>query len=119
MDANANDRMLELCYSSVEKMASAIDDHAEELNEHGVLQEPQKINKFFHTLGAAVGNFLLTFADISGHDEHTKHFRDGLKSFFEFCKEESKKEADAPPFKDRPGSLRVLGWFIDNQLHHN
>ena len=101
MDGKENDRMLELCYTSVEKMASEIDDHAAELNEHGMLQEPQKINKFFHTLGAATGNFLMTFADISDHDDHIKHFQEGLSSFLKFCEEESGKESDAPPFKDR------------------
>lgn len=117
MDGKATDRMLELCYISVEKMAAEIDDHADELNEHGILQESQKIDKFFHTLGAAVGNFLLTFGDISGHEEHVKQFQEGIASFLKFC--ERGNGDGGPPVKERPGSLRVLSWFIDNRLNYN
>lgn len=118
MDSKAIDRMLELCYISVEKMASEIDDHAKELNEHGILTESQKVNKFFHTLGAATGNFLLNFADVTEKRELVEAFKKGLSSFVEYCETDEIQE-EGPPLSERPGSLRVLSWFIDNPNYYN
>jgi hypothetical protein len=118
MDEKVIDRMLELCYISVEKMAAEIDDHAKELNEHGILQEPPKVNKFFHTLGAAAGNFLMTFAEVTNQDELIDAFKHGLESFIEYC-HRNQPGNGGPPIKDRPGSLRVLSWYIDNPKYLN
>jgi len=126
MNSDAIDRMLELCYVSVEKMSEEIDNHAKELNEYGILKESDKINKFFHTLGAATGNFLMNFADVVNQKELIEAYMSGLSSFIEYCNSDKIDEDPAKDFDkimtetvSSPGSLRVLNWLIDNPTYYN
>lgn len=121
MDAHVVDKMLELCYAAVDKMAAEIDGGTGSMAEHGVLTEAQKvekINKFFHTLGATMGNFLLNFSDTVDQKELVESFKKGLDSFVAYCEADDPHD-DGPPLHARPGSLRVFGWLIDNSAYYN
>ncbi len=123
MDSKVIDQMLELCHTSVEKMATEIIDNTKELSKAGILAEPQKVNKFFHTLGAATGSFLLDFVDETEEQELVGAFVEGLTSFVKYCETSTTiqdgMQIGSLSLNEQPGSRRILNWLIDNPTYYN
>jgi hypothetical protein len=106
------DKMLEICFNAVERMASHLEDCNATLDEIETDDTKLLLNKIFHTLGASVGNFLYAYQDVAEQPELVEAFKKGLRDYITYCQQEDVKEFDKRP-------TRLVDWIVDNDAYKN
>ena len=106
------DKMLELCFNAVERMASYLEDQSDTFDEIETDDNKIPINKIFHTLGASIGNFLYTYRSVMEAPGLIEAFTQGLHDYLKFCQHE-----DAGSTNKRPTQL--IDWVVDNDAYKN
>lgn len=106
------DKMLEICFNAVERMASHLEDQSAALNDIETDSNELPLNKMLHTLGATVGNFLYAYQSVMGEPELIEAFNAGLRDYIKYCQQEDSSESESRP-------TRLIDWVVDNSAYKN